>query len=87
MSYIPGPGQPQNLDELWRYLRGELQKIQQAFSQLETIARVYNAPPRKPAVGQIVVADGTNWNPVGGAASPKLVGWSGSAWIEIKIFT
>lgn len=86
MTYIPRPGEPQDFAELRRYVQTELQRISAALKQLDVIAPLLHAEPKNPSQGQIVVADGSDWNPVGGSSDAKLVGWSGSAWIEIKIF-
>lgn len=86
MKYVPSPAQPKTLEELTRYVQAELQKIAAMFEQLEPTPVVYRAEPRAPRIGRMVIADGTDWNPVGGSAVPKLIVWSGSAWIEIKAF-
>lgn len=86
MSYTPRPGAPKNQEELWRYLLEELRKISALFERAEPVAKVYRSEPRSPRKGLIAIADGTDWNPVGGSAVPKLVVWSGTAWVEVKAF-
>ena len=68
MSYRPLPTTAGNVTDLRSWANRELQRVSLAIdltgSQL-TLA-VLNAPPEKPQVGQIVFADGTNWNPGSG---------------------
>ncbi|WP_444886702.1 hypothetical protein [Microbulbifer sp. JMSA008] len=80
MSYTPGPAQPRNLEELWRYLQAELGKIQRAFTDLEALAPLYREPPRRPPLGLLVTADGTDWDPGQGKG---LYIWEGSAWVQV----
>lgn len=81
MNYTPGPAQPQNLDELWKYLQGELRRISETFATLGAIARTYNEPPRRPPVGLLAIADGANWDP--GQAKGIYI-FDGTGWVLIK---
>lgn len=59
---------PQDLAGLSRYVDDELQRAAQASTSPWDGLRmqVLNVAPRKTAPGDIVFADGTNWNPGSG---------------------
>lgn len=66
--------------ELERYLNTEMYRIAQASQIIETdriSLQELNAPPAKPRTGDIVLADGTNWNPGSGAG---FYGYRGGSW-------
>jgi hypothetical protein len=67
MSYTPS-APPQNQDFLTDFLQTELAKIQEALGAVNNL-RVdkLHSPPQKPRDGDIVLADGTNWDPGSGA--------------------
>lgn len=81
MSYQPRPAEPRDIGELWQYLKGELSRISAALSALETAVPTYNAPPRRPSTGLLVIADGTDWNPGSGKG---LYIFNGSTWTFIQ---
>lgn len=69
---------PQAAEELPRYLRDELTRIQLVISaladgQLDTTT----VAPSKPRDGMLRLADGTNWNPGSGAG---VYAYYGAAW-------
>ena len=66
LNYIPGPV-PYNGEELVRYLEFELYRISAVLSILISgfTTKVY-AEPTRPRDGDIVLADGTEWNPGSG---------------------
>lgn len=45
----------------------ELQRIAQAIERLRVTPQILvrNSPPPKPFDGQVLIADGVNWNPIG----------------------
>jgi hypothetical protein len=70
MSYVPGELSSESLEALKRSLQDELLKISEAIRigqferiNLESLA----VEPSKPRLGDVVNADGTNWNPGEGA--------------------
>lgn len=66
MSYSPSIV-PQNARDLPRFIQEELDKIRDELGQDNYIRiSIRNVAPDKPRVG-IYAADGTNWNPGGGA--------------------
>lgn len=67
LRYVPGQV-PDNKDDLPRFLREELQQIQQAISLVQDgQLDVTTVAPSKPRDGMIRRADGVGWNPGGGA--------------------
>ena len=66
MSYTPSPSLATTVEDLRRWTTQELQRVANAFlAQTPTIPYLY-APPAKPTNGQLVIADGTSWNPGSG---------------------
>lgn len=67
MSYTPSPNLAKTVEDLRRWATQELQRVATAISaaQTPTIPYLYTAPA-KPTNGQIVIADGTSWNPGSG---------------------
>ncbi len=64
------------------YLAQELRRIAESFFGVEEILLVErNVEPAKPRNGQIVLADGTNWDPGSGAG---LYGRYGGAWRHLS---
>lgn len=67
--------------ELAAYLAQELRRIAEAFFGVEEIVLVeLNVAPVKPRDGQIILADGTNFNPGSGAG---FYGRRGGAWVKL----
>jgi len=64
------------------YLAQELRRIAESFLGIEEIVLpVLNVEPKKPRNGQIVLADGTNFNPGGTGAG--FYGRSAGAWVKL----
>lgn len=79
--YAPGDP-PADPKELQRFLREELQKIAGAIQLLaDGFDPVVYVAPAKPRKGMRRYADGTSWNPSGGAG---LYMYNGSAWVLVK---
>ena len=57
---------PDDPNKLAAFLRLELQRIAEAGAEGIVYLTPQNAAPAKPRDGQVVKADGTNWNPGGG---------------------
>ena len=55
-----------NLRELVRWMKNELDLISRAISSLEYQYPPMNSPPERYSIGFIAYADGTNWNPGSG---------------------
>ena len=65
-KYIPNPV-PSDIDDLPRYIFEEFQKLQGALEENPTtFIEVKNATPGRKKQGDIVYADGTNFDPGGG---------------------
>ena len=67
MEYLPQLP-PSDVSMLPSFLMAELQKIQQSMNAQQMVLRLaeLNVAPVKPRNGDVVYADGTNWNPGGG---------------------
>lgn len=68
MNYTPSSSSATTVSDLRNWISNELVRVANAFttqSQTTTLL-VLNAEPAKPQIGQIVFADGTNWNPSSG---------------------
>jgi len=68
MSYKPSFSQSLTLDGLKRWISSELVRISNALvtSSQKTKLEVATAEPAKPQTGEVVLADGTDWNPSNG---------------------
>tara|TARA_R110002124_G_C8963958_1_gene514312 strand:+ start:3175 stop:3420 length:246 start_codon:yes stop_codon:yes gene_type:complete len=67
MSYQVSSTSAGTVVDLRRWVSNELIRVGLALStNAPTVIPVINAAPAKPQTGQIVFADGTNWNPSGG---------------------
>ena len=68
MSYRPLPTAASTVADLRSWANRELQRVSLNFdkTQSQLTLAVTNAPPEKPQIGQVVFADGTNWNPGSG---------------------
>lgn len=68
MSYKPSFSQSLTLDGLKRWISSELVRISNALvtSTQKTKLEVATAEPAKPQTGEVVLADGTDWNPSNG---------------------
>lgn len=75
MSYAPLNFESNDLGEIVRWLNTELRLIADELKKRELV--VYNVAPTERFYGQIVIADGTNWNPGSGHG---LYWWNGTAW-------
>lgn len=61
-------------------LQGELERIAGTLGQPEVqflVLKTYHAAPAKPQEGQVVLADGTDWDPGSGAG---VYCYYGAAW-------
>ena len=67
-----------DIRELVRWIKDELDRISGAISSLEHQYPTLNAPPERYTVGFIAYADGTNWNPGAGEGLYvyKSTGWT-----------
>lgn len=80
-GYTPGTP-PEGTDEgLAKYLERELQAIARNLLETRVLTlEEFNVEPEKPRNGMIVRADGTNWDPGGGAGIYARIG---GAWVEM----
>jgi hypothetical protein len=67
MSYRAMPTNATEPTEISRWAFGELTRVSLSLDDQNTLTvPLLNAAPDKPQTGQIVLADGTNWNPGSG---------------------
>lgn len=84
MAYTPLPNSSTTLEGLRFYLESELRRISAASVYLQANhleLTTLHASPSKPIEGMIVKADGTDWNPGGGAGIYARVS---SAWVKLN---
>ena len=81
MSYLPTTTSAQSLSDFRNWIAGELVRISNSFTTSRQTLNipVINAAPAKPQVGDVVFADGTNWNPSGGRG----LYYYDTSWIKI----
>jgi hypothetical protein len=78
--YVPA-APPQNLEGIPVYLHRELVRIAGVLSNIsDNIYEETHVAPDKPQNGQVVYADGTDWNPGSGRG---LYFYKGSTWTFI----
>lgn len=82
MSYIPSRMPAiKSLEELQMYVEKELDAIAQASAETTALdLRPIYVAPLRPREGLIVFADGTEWNPGGGAGAYQYLG---GAWVKL----
>jgi len=70
MAYSPSTP-PGNAAELPQWLQQELLRIKQAMDGAQPSLRlqILHAPPTRVQAGEVVYADGTDWNPGSGAGT------------------
>lgn len=78
-DYIPAPA-PQDTTAIPLYLQRELTRVS-TFLSSAGIAPLYHEEPRLPQEGELVLADGTDWNPTGGGYG--LYVYLSAAWVKI----
>lgn len=85
MAYSPLPiGSFSSFEEITRYLRLELDRIAAETQQIaEGYKEILYIAPTKPRVGMIVYADGTSWNPGGGAGLYEYTGAGATGWRQL----
>ena len=82
MTYSPGVIISEKDPELAVMIAQELAEIAKAFAAVDNIVlKTLHEEPVKPREGMIVLADGTNWNPI--AAGGGYYGYYGSAWVKL----
>jgi len=79
MGYDPNENVPLDADpELTAYIAQELRAIANAFAGVDRVRLVeLHVEPDRPRDGDIVLADGVNWNPGSGAG---YYGYQSAAW-------
>lgn len=69
------------IQDVASWVHGELIAIAQSFFDLDRIRLVQqDVAPAKPRTGDVVLADGSNWNPGSGAG---FYGYYGGAWVKL----
>lgn len=82
-TYSPGnpPSENSQMSEVLNAIYGELRTIAGCINGASPVqSDVLNVEPSKPRDGMIVAADGTNWNPGGGAG---FYGRTAGAWVKL----
>ena len=82
MSFFPSPTSASNVPELRTWITNELFRLGNNFtieSQKTTVSVLY-ASPERPQTGQIVFADGSDWNPGSGRG---LYYYDTNTWVHI----
>jgi hypothetical protein len=77
--YAPGPV-PSDPRQLPTYLRAELERIAAELRLTTVQLEELHAAPAKPRSGAVVLADGADWNPGGGAG---FYGYRGGTWVKL----
>lgn len=82
MSFLPSSTSATTVADLRNWISNELVRVSNAFttSSQTTTLLVLTAAPAKPQIGQIVFADGTNWNPGSGRG---LYYYDSGGWVHI----
>jgi len=82
MSYQPSTSSASSLVDLRNFISNELVRVANAFTTeaQTTTLPVLSAAPAKPQIGQVVFADGTNWNPNSGRG---LYYYDTNGWVHI----
>ena len=82
MPYVPTQCPAVNdIDGLRKWVQDEFFRIAQATVPVDSVVfKVTNVVPTAVQDGQVVFADGTNWNPGGGRG---LYQRTGSAWVKL----
>lgn len=71
--------QDENANELGKWMKTELERLAASFEAPDLTAyKVLHVEPGKPREGQVVVADGSDWNPGAGAGQYMYIG---GAWV------
>jgi hypothetical protein len=73
-----------SLNQLSTYVADELQSVAGAASDPVNFLQlnVLHVAPEKPRDGQVVCADGTDWQPLG--AGGGFFGYFGGAWVKLN---
>lgn len=83
MSYVPRPiprSELPDVETLARYVERELQALSRSFGGNDQVPFVeLHAEPARPRLGQMVYADGSDWDPGEGAG---IYTYSGSGWVK-----
>jgi len=82
MKYNPSATSATTISDLRNWISNELIRVANAFTTeaQTTTLPVLSAAPAKPQIGQVVFADGTNWNPNSGRG---LYYYDTSGWVHI----
>lgn len=82
MSFLPSSTSATTVADLRSWISNELVRVSNAFttSSQTTTLLVLTAAPAKPQIGQVVFADGSNWNPGSGRG---LYYYDSGGWVYI----
>jgi len=82
MSFLPSSTSATTVADLRTWVSNELNRVSNAFttSAQTTTLPVLTVPPAKPQIGQVVFADGTDWNPSSGRG---LYYYDNGGWVHI----
>lgn len=81
MAYQPEPSTAESIGDLSEWIARELRRIAVAIAAVELghLDKV-DVAPTKPRDGDLRYADGTNWNPGGGAG---IYWFNGTVWTKL----
>lgn len=73
---------PEDPQALADFLRTEFQRLEQALNEPQDVARLrtLHVEPKKMVAGDLVIADGTDWNP-GSGEGAYLRNAANTAWV------
>lgn len=78
---VPFGGDAKDGQAVVDWVQGELAALAASFFDLNSVRFTeLNVAPTKPRTGDVVLADGTNWNPGAGAG---FYGYHGGAWSKL----
>lgn len=82
MSFLPSSTSATTVADLRSWISNELVRVSNAFttSSQTTTLLILTAAPAKPQIGQVVFADGSNWNPGSGRG---LYYYDSGGWVYI----
>ena len=80
-TYYQPEDPPHEIEELPAYLARELRRIAEAVASSQGADMIVtHVAPTKPRIGDLRIADGTNWNPGGGAGAYEYTGGGVNGW-------
>jgi hypothetical protein len=81
------PLQLKTVDEVAQWAEAQFRVIERVFNEGAIYVRLVplNAEPPKPRNGMVVYADGSDWDPDGGADGPGVFAYVNGAWERLDV--